>query len=1018
MKNRENLTSNAVTSLTGILLNGIRCGHEDILRSGARRVTRPDFERMIRSEILALRERQVLVGTRVAIHGRASPSLIAALIACFLEGAIAIPVDEDLSLARKLAIIEASSPALTLDFSNGKIGIESRLTVPRADEPNIHGSSGLDAIDLPNVPEDAPCYIFFTSGTTGTPKGILGRRGGLAHFLQWEAEMLGISAGDRVSALTRLSFDVVLRDILLPIVGGATGCIPDGTLSLGVRDVLPWIAEMGITVTHAVPSLSQAYVANLPAGYKNTTLRHTLFAGEPLSSALVGKWRNAFPNTVIHNLYGPTETTLAKFWWCVPDPAPEGIQCCGHALPGTNVLILDNDRQEVRQGETGEVAIQTPHQSLGYLDAMEESAKNFTTIHGRPTYLTGDLGHIDNEGKLHLRGRRDHQVKILGVRVEPAGVAAVLQSHEDVDEAAVVYVAASDGDGKLIAYFTAKKDPISVQRKLRTFMAERLPSAAVPAQFVALDALPITSNGKLDRSRLSLPTETDEMDDPRDDLERAVSSAMAEALRRDHVGVNDDFFSLGGDSLAATLVCFALEERIGVHVQPSIFLHAPTAREMASRIRGDATPPLQMIPKAERTRYFHLTPQQRRYFRTFFTGGGKSWCNMVAIFDLPEEVTAFEVHRALTEIALRHDSLRLVFSYDDAGNVVQTIDPSPSFRLGTLDLGHMQDVDVLARIDHLRAAEGEQEIALFENAPLFRATLLMLPEGRRKLLWTVHHLISDGSSQEILGNELMSYLSGIPCQYSEVPSFRDIAAWATKGRGNLDSARAYFRQLFQPRYKHAYIEQAVVCDDPQRCHAFESHLESGLRAKIALVARTLKCTPYVLHMAAYFRTVALLSKRDDIVILTPLAGRAHPQLKSVIGDFINLVPIRVENLERLSSGSLVETLKDRIRQTVQHQDYQFDEILDDIDVQVHHDRNPLTGFSLNYMPKSGEGVSAPERHLDRGYKLKYDLLLLIRDFSNVTNLEFQYRAGLFLPRDIGEAHKLFIDNLIGLADDL
>ncbi|MBA2672807.1 condensation domain-containing protein, partial [Ramlibacter sp.] len=878
--------------------------------------------------------------------------------------------------------------------------------------PPPAGTLALTGAGLPEISSDAGCYVFFTSGTTGRPKGVLGRRGGLAHFLQWEARTLALVPGDRVSLLTRLSFDVVLRDLLLPIVAGVTGCIPRN--GLGAHEVPQWLAEAQVTVSHVVPSLAQAWLAAPAAQVPNTHLRHTLFAGEPLSGTLVARWREAFPNTAVHNLYGPTETTLAKFWAQVPVPAPDGIQCCGRPLPQTQVLVVDAQCNPLGANQLGEVAIQTAHRSLGYLDPNEPSAANFTEIGGTPSYLTGDLGFLDDAGQLHLRGRKDDQIKILGVRIEPVGVAAVLQSHPAVEHAAVVCLAHSDGSPYLVGYFTTRGDAGAVRRSLRPFMAERLPAAAVPSHFIALDALPTTPNGKLDRARLPPPA-LDESggDAPTDALEQAIVDAMAKALGREAVGATDDFFALGGDSLIAGRLSVALKDGAGLHLAPAALLSAPSARDIAAHLRSaDAAAPAP-IPEAPRTLVFPLTPQQKRYLRTFCAGGNRNWCNMVAVFDLPDGTGSYDVRRALTEIGLRHQSLRLRFHPDDHGGVLQSIDPAPDFPVPMLDLRDVPQAELAARVEALRIAEAQTEIPVFREGPLFRASVLALPGDKRKLLWNVHHLVSDGTSQGILAAELGARLRGEPPGAVPTP-LRDIAAWAQRPADSLHASRDYFRDLLTPPYAHRYLPQHVACEDPQRCHALEAVLPDIVRNAVRASARRFKCTPYALFVSAYFRLVAQLTGQDDVAIVTPLAGRAHPQVAPVIGDFINLVPMRLRELPSLSAAQLLAAVKEQIAAAASHQAWQFDEVLDDLGIPFDPDRNPLTGFSLNFMPQDSAAQLA-QRHADRGYKLKYDVLFLVRDFTNATQVEIQYRAGVWARADVEAAFAAFCRQLEELS---
>src|SRR6185503_10569301 len=244
---------------------------------------------------------------------------------------------------------------------------------------------------------------------------------------------------------------------------------------------------------------------------------------------------------------------------------------------------------------------------------------------------------------------------------------------------------------------------------------------------------------KLDRARLPAAARAEVSSEPAaSDDERAVAEAFAAALGRPSIGALDDFFALGGNSLAATVVCAAIQRRLGAYLAPAELLTAATPRALAERVRT-ARPPAP-IPRAPVQRHFALTPQQRRYFRTFCAGGNRSWCNMVAIFPLPAHTSRAAVEQALADVAARHDSLRLAFSFDDAGAPRQSIDFGWDPQVFQVDLAALAPEAARAELDRLRIVEGEQPIAPFGRGPLFRAQLIALAGGERKLLWTVHHL--------------------------------------------------------------------------------------------------------------------------------------------------------------------------------------------------------------------------------------------------------------------------------------
>jgi acyl carrier protein len=283
-------------------------------------------------------------------------------------------------------------------------------------------------------------------------------------------------------------------------------------------------------------------------------------------------------------------------------------------------------------------------------------------------------------------------------------------------------------------------------------------------------------NGKVNKHKL--PRRDTEYEPPLSGAETQIAEAFADILGAERVGATTDYFSLGGDSLAATALSIELSDILGKSVEPGMFLDAPTPRALARLLETHRNDGFAPFPAAPPLRSFDLTPQQRRYLRTFVAGGNRNWCNMLAIFDLPDNTSWSEVSTALHEISVHHDSLRLGFEIAEDGITRQSICPNSNFTLEDIDLEGLSSAEVPAEIGRLKLAEAERPIPVYSDSTLFRASLLRLPEGGRKLLWNVHHLVSDGTSQGILGRLLSEWLASSQTfreNYADLPSFRDLA---------------------------------------------------------------------------------------------------------------------------------------------------------------------------------------------------------------------------------------------------
>ncbi|MFF3504299.1 AMP-binding protein, partial [Streptomyces sp. NPDC003247] len=349
-------------------------------------------------------------------------------------------------------------------------------------------------------------YLTFSSGTQGTPKGIIGNAAGVAHFLDWEAALLGLGPADlRVAQLTSPSFDVVLREMLLPLVVGGVLCVAGAGIRSDPSAVLPWLADERVSAVHLVPSLSSRWLA-ASGRARLPDLRWTLFAGEPLHSRHVETWRAVAPKTRVVNLYGPSETTLATFWHLVAESPEPGLQPVGRGLPGVRLTDGPPDPRDGAAEGTFRLTIETPDGALGYLpDTPEDAgAQGLTRRDGVTTFRTQDRGRLDERGRLYVEGRLDGTVKRLGVLVDLSRIAADALDDPDVRQACCVQVdVETSGDVVLAVEAGAAFSVPDFTRRLR-----RRLGTAMPNTVMIFDPLPLLPNGKVDRRRVLAAAES------------------------------------------------------------------------------------------------------------------------------------------------------------------------------------------------------------------------------------------------------------------------------------------------------------------------------------------------------------------------------------------------------------------------------------------------------------------------------------------------------------------------------
>ncbi|HLJ09884.1 MAG TPA: amino acid adenylation domain-containing protein [Planctomycetaceae bacterium] len=542
-------------------------------------------------------------GDVVAVFGRPSFRLIASLLGGLMSGGVILPIDAALPARRRRIMLSEAAGRFVISCDGGfgetsdgetngcvKVLVWERGTLSA---PPAFETGPLESLPARPICGDSAAYIFFTSGTSGRPKAIAGCHKSLSQFLRWQRETFDVGPEDRVAQLTSLSFDAVLRDVFLPLTSGAALALPTFTDIAEPADVFRWLERERVSILHVVPSRAEFWLDNAPNGIGMPGMRLVFFAGEPLTDRLVRRWRDQLSSSAeIVNLYGPTETTMARCFYRVPVEPMPGVQPIGTPIPHTQALVVSEAGRLCGTGEEGEIVIRTPFRTLGYLNwpSGDGFTKNpFTADEADRIFYTGDLGRFLPDGMLEILGRRDDQTKILGVRVEPAEVAAVLGQHPGVKSCAVVPIRSAPAPPCLAAYVVRAQDQSVSADALRQFLERHLPAAMVPAAFVFIEQLPLTPNGKLDRAALPIPDreESDRDEDhvaPRTALEVIIADIWRDVLGLDRVGVRDSFFGLGGQSLMAMVVVARLQARFGVELQARALFDHPTVADLAQAV--------------------------------------------------------------------------------------------------------------------------------------------------------------------------------------------------------------------------------------------------------------------------------------------------------------------------------------------------------------------------------------------------------------------------------------------------
>ncbi len=965
-------------------------------------------------------------GDVVAVFGSRSFGLIASMLGVFLSGGVLLTIDWNLPLQRQQLMLQAAKAKSLLyigEYRPEDEWLSESLAIIQVDPDTGRAintsevAKNSEALSLPELSLDDAAYIFFTSGTTGVPKGVLGCHKGLSHFLTWERQTFAVGPQDRSGQLTGLSFDVVLRDIFLPLTSGATLCIPALEDHLEPTQILPWLEREQISLLHTVPSLAQTWLLDVPSGISLRSLRWVFFAGEPLQETLIRQWREAFPNSgEIANFYGPTETTLAKFCYQVPRDLLPGVQPVGWPQPETQGLILGKNNQLCGIGEAGEIVIRTPFRSLGYINASEESQRRFVPNPFRDDpqdllYHTGDRGRYRPDGSIEILGRIDNQVKIRGVRIEPGEIETVLAQHPGVRATVVIAREDVPGDKRLVAYVVADRAQTPTTTELRSFLKERLPIYMVPSAFVILEALPLTPNGKVDRRALPIPeTSRKELDSsfvaPRTPTEEILATIWGDILKVE-VGIHDNFFELGGHSLLAIQLISRLRDTFSVELPVQFLFGSATVASLAehieaSRHQSQAIPPIQPI---DRDGTLSLSfAQQRLWFLNQLEGQSATY-NLPIALHLTGSLQVTVLEQAIAEIIRRHESLRTTFSVVDS-SPVQTIAPSLTVPLPIVDLQAVPEAERLAEARRLATEEAQQPFDL-TLGPLVRVTLLRLGQEEHLLVVTMHHIVSDGWSMAIIIRELSAFYDafskGAPSPLPELTiQYADFAHWQRQWLKDevLETQINYWKQHLAgaPALLELPTDRPRPAIQSFQGRAEFFQLNAELTQRLKTLSQQSGGTLYMTLLAAFATLLSRYSNQEDIVVGSPIANRNRSEIEPLIGFFVNTLVLRTDLQGNPTFSELLRRVRQVALDAYTHQDVPFEQLVEALKPERNLSYHPL--FQVMFvLDDTSTKLEAPSLTLTRWdvetNTAKFDLILLMEETEQGLKGRWEYKTELF-----------------------
>ena len=868
-----------------------------------------------------------------------------------------------------------------------------------------------------NQPQDL-AYILYTSGSTGKPKGVSMPHRAVSNLIGWHLWDEELSKAATTLQFASFCFDVSFQEIFSTLCTGGKLYVLSKEVRQDISTWFPLLAKNKIeraflpfTVLQQFSALSED-LENVPRG-----LKEIITAGERLqiTSSIAGLVKK-LKNCTLYNHYGPTETHVVTTFALKGDVDgwPQ-FPPIGKPVANSRICILDRSLTLIPVGVSGELCISGAAVAGGYLNNPELTAEKFIKYRSNRSYKTyifyktGDLARWLADGNIEFLGRIDHQVKIRGFRIELGEIENRLLTHHLVKETVVICKKEEGGANYLCAYIVPVQDfPVQV---IREFLSKHLPDYMIPSHFVMLEQMPLTSRGKLDRNALPgleiKPGEFSTYAAPGNEIEKKMLEIWADtlAIEKNKISIYDNFFQLGGHSLKATIAAAKIHKTFDVQIPLSEFFKTPNIKEFAGIIAKSGKTPFLDLECIEKKEFYHISYNQERLWIINQRDPGSSAFHMNSNVILTHKVEEPLFKKVIYKIMQRHESLRTGFK-TIAETPVQYVATDLEIPFKSVDISFLDNRGKYSQLEQVLSEEVGRPFDL-KHAPLFRTLLVKTKEEEFHAQFTMHHIISDGWSLEILKNEFFyfydRYREGKKAEIEPlVYQYKDFAHWRLKQLENpmiKENAHRYWMEKINQGFPVLELpgKNKKVKEDQSGSAAYRVVVEVQGKKKLEQLAKDNNTTLFTVMYAIFNVLFANFSGQQNITCGIASAGRDHTSLQPIMGFFVNaLILVNHVTPDEPFDNFLPEVHR-RLQEVLQHQHYPLELVLEDLQMMY----PPISVF-FNMLNLPGtiikeELESTAPYHMETVPDVKFDMALYNTEYPNGIEIQCHYRKALFKP---------------------
>lgn len=970
----------------------------------------------------------------IALLFNHSNDMIVGILGAIKSAKTYIPLDPNFPIKRLEYLVNHSDIKLIITNNENRDLADKLVKMDTNDTLiiNISNRNIKSHVDSPKIQVDGKeiAYIMYTSGSTGTPRGVLQTYKNILYFIQRYTENLKISKDDRMTLFSYYTHDASVMDIYSALLNGATLFLCDIKKSGDFKKLCDFLENQGITIWHSVPTFYRYFIRSINSSQTFNQIRFIVFGGETVLNTDIQNAEKIFPKSDIYNLYGQTESSYNAGKFFKTGETLDKVTI-GKNIEGTDIFIVNEYGEEVNPLQVGELLVASPYLSPGYWRDPDNTKRCFSEDPelGR-LYWTGDLGRILLDGRVEIVGRKDFMVKIRGFRVEPSEIENYLLRYEDIKEAVVV---GSDGTGYhqdinkpdtyLAAYFTGEKKIDT--SSLNNYLRDNLPDYMIPSYLIQMEKMPLTPSGKIDKKalikiKMTIENIQEIPDAPTTIFEKRIVEIISEILEieTNKLSTTANFFEIGGNSLKALLIISKINKTFNTEVTLQMFFEHPTVKEIAERISQQSEHQYDNINPIEKKEYYQLSFNQKRLSYSFQLEPDSISLNIThaVIFDHPVEEKI--LRKTINKMIERHESLRTGFKEID-GYFYQVIRENVEIPLEIFDLTHLSTGEKEKKKKNILAEILNVPFRL-HDFPFFKCILIKSETVKHEFFFNIFHMISDAWSLEILEKEFLniyeSYKKGkAPALEPQAIQYKDFTEWQhIKYHDSLrdENSYIYWRNKIEQGFPELKLPVDLTSTEKKDRHGrgYRCMLDEPLKNKLNKKAEENNTTLFMVLFAAFNVLLSQLTGQKDIVTSIISAGRESNLLQNVVGFFINSILIKFQVDSEDNFIELLQKVNEEVLETIHHQSYPIEHIFEELKI-----RYPEIAVSINLLNIDPETVETEIQHfeptsydIERNIHFERKIEIYIKEFKNGIMLEWIYRRSLFRTSMIERIVQAFI----------